>query len=97
MLIETLWERVSPSCRGPIASVELVGDEAPLPFERRTDGLSVQLPQRPGGAVLPVLQDHTERPGPERPQARAPELTPLPPDGWLGRERHSPTRSHERR
>ena len=55
VLIETLREG-SPELPGPIASVQLIGDEAPLPFQRRPDGLSVQLPPRPDGAVLPVLR-----------------------------------------
>ena len=38
LLIRSLAEG-SPHLPGPIASVELIGDEKPLAFERRTDGL----------------------------------------------------------
>jgi len=46
----------SPHLPGPIASVELIGTETSLAFERRTDGLSVTLPEPRSGSVLPVLR-----------------------------------------
>ena len=55
LLIRSLAEG-SPHLPGPIASVELIGDEKPLAFERQTDGLSVTLPQPTSGSVLPVLR-----------------------------------------
>jgi alpha-L-fucosidase len=55
LLITSLAEG-SPHLPGPIASVELIGDEKPLAFERRTDGLAVTLPQPTSGSVLPVLR-----------------------------------------
>ena len=55
LLLTSLAEG-SPHLQGPIASVELIGDEKPLPFERRTDGLSVTLPKPTSGSVLPVLR-----------------------------------------
>jgi hypothetical protein len=36
--------------------VDLIGDEKPLAFERRTDGLLVTLPQPSSDSVLPVLR-----------------------------------------
>jgi alpha-L-fucosidase len=55
LLITSLAEG-SPHLPGPIASVELIGAETPLAFERRTDGLSVTLPEPTSGSVLPVLR-----------------------------------------
>jgi alpha-L-fucosidase len=55
LLITSLAEG-SPHLPGPIASVELIGQEKPLAFERRADGLSVMLPRPPSGSVLPVLR-----------------------------------------
>jgi len=55
LLIRSLAEG-SPHLPGPIASIELIGNEKPLAFERRTDGLSVTLPQPTSGSVLPVLR-----------------------------------------
>jgi alpha-L-fucosidase len=55
LLITSLAEG-SPHFPVPIASVELIGDEKPLTFERRADGLSVTLPQATSGSVLPVLR-----------------------------------------
>ncbi len=55
LLITSLAEG-SPHLPGPIASVELIGAETPLAFERRIDGLSVTLPPSTSGSVLPVLR-----------------------------------------
>jgi alpha-L-fucosidase len=55
LLITSLAEG-SPHLPGPIASVELIGAETPLLFERRIDGLCVTLPQPASGSVLPVLR-----------------------------------------
>ena len=55
VLIQTLRDG-SPHLVAPIASVQLLGDETPLPFERRPDGLLVRLPPRPSGGLLPVLR-----------------------------------------
>ena len=55
LLITSLAEG-SPHFPAPIASVELIGEEKPLAFERRADGLSVTLPKPTSGSVLPVLR-----------------------------------------
>ena len=55
VLIETLREG-GPQHPGPIASVQLLGHETQLSFERRPDGLALRLPPRPPGGVLPVLK-----------------------------------------
>lgn len=41
---------------GPIGSVELIGNAQPLTFERTAAALTVHLPARPAGTVLPVLR-----------------------------------------
>jgi hypothetical protein len=46
----------SPRGQSPVAAVQLIGDETPLPFEQRPDGLLVSIPPRPSGGVLPVLR-----------------------------------------
>ena len=55
VLIETLRDG-SPHLQSPIALVQLIGDETPLPFEQRPEGLQVRVPPRPSGGVLPVLR-----------------------------------------
>jgi alpha-L-fucosidase len=55
VVITTLREG-SPQLPGAIASVELLGTAEPLTFDRRADGLHVDLPPRPPGGVLPVLR-----------------------------------------
>jgi alpha-L-fucosidase len=55
LLIRSLAEN-SPHLPGSIGSVELIGAEEPLAFERRADGLSVMVPQPASGSVLPVLR-----------------------------------------
>jgi alpha-L-fucosidase len=55
VLIATLRDG-SPHGQSPIASVQLIGDETPLPFQQRPDGLLVRIPPRPSGGVLPVLR-----------------------------------------
>ena len=55
LLIKTLAEG-SPQLPGPIASVELLGRRDPLPFDRRADGLAIELPRPSTDDILPVLR-----------------------------------------
>jgi len=55
LLIRTLGAG-SPHLPGAIGSVELLGHPTPLDHQRTPDGLTVQLPDRPDGSVLPVLR-----------------------------------------
>lgn len=55
MLVRTLGED-SAHLSGPVGSVELLGSPGELGFDRSPEGLSVKLPARPDGAVLPVVR-----------------------------------------
>ncbi len=55
VLVRSLAEG-SAHLPAPIGSVELIGGDGPLDWDRRGDGLRVTLPGRPAGSVLPVLR-----------------------------------------